>query len=122
MKLITTIYCLFQDNNRHLGDIKCIQVFGVNFFIDPLEPTKPVDLKGWNLVIVKAENNISDQSGGKPGCMLCKIPQSDNSMTFQPPGAQVNTFHGVEGIHSKYLQIILYFKILKILPCCSYFS
>ncbi len=71
-----------------------MQVFGANFFIDPLNPTQVIDQKGWYL-------NIAEAEGGKAGRLLCKIPQVDNSMCLQPREAQVRTFHGVEGIHSK---------------------
>jgi hypothetical protein len=48
-----------------LGDIQSVQVFGANFFIDPLQPTKPVSLEGWNLVIVNAEFNTPGKPGGR---------------------------------------------------------
>jgi len=94
-----------QDTNRHLGDSSKVTVFGTTFFIDPNNPTADVSQSGWYLAVAEAAN-------GTAGKVLFKLPLTDNSFCLQPQGAQVKTFHGVEGQHCPYWRVILTFRFV----------
>ena len=86
----------------------------MNFFIDPTDTTQLVNLEGWNLV-------IADAVGNRPGQLNCKLCQSDNSLCLQPQGAQVKIFHGVQGVHSRFVKYNL-ISPYKIFSSCPYLS